>query len=603
MKRIAAALLGGWLLAGVGTQARAEHPDLGWLTYTGAGSCASPCHVSGDWSMEETARQFTGSVHFQWKADLPANSVFDPDGGTVTGQLGTLNRLDPLSGTLALTDWISTRQASNPALPGGESAGCARCHTSTGRVEPGSLDTEAWRGVDCLICHAGIYQVAGQPLSDASRRRVLLDPTSPTGHKLELPAGEDLSVSSRSITARPSSAACQRCHASADAGRQRRGSHDFLTSDTHAGSLSCVDCHQSEGHRFAGRPQVSQWAVERAGSTAANLIRCATCHSATGQAARPDLEIPIPQHGGIPATHFVRLACEACHIADTRGLNLVSYEQLVRETENGRFLRWAPLTSGQTTPHIPDYLWSNGTIWSDDSPRGFSQTFNNKVTPFHRLEARVPVDNLTGRQLPLDLAVIGDADSLMSNFTTQPEDTLALLDLAVRRGVHLAAAADATAWGGLVNPDGDYTGSWRWESTTQHFPVQHGTRSATATLQCTHCHGTTRLDWEALGFNGDPYIVSVGDEPRPGTFWLGPCRPNPFNNSTIVPFQLEQPGRVDLSVHDLQGRRVLTVLADRPMTAGRHEVQIGAERLPSGVYMYRLRAGQREQTGKMLLIK
>ncbi len=36
MKRIAAALLGGWLLAGVGTPARAEHPDLGWLTYTGA---------------------------------------------------------------------------------------------------------------------------------------------------------------------------------------------------------------------------------------------------------------------------------------------------------------------------------------------------------------------------------------------------------------------------------------------------------------------------------------------------------------------------------------------------------------------------------------
>ncbi len=139
------------------------------------------------------------------------------------------------------------------------------------------------------------------------------------------------------------------------------------------------------------------------------------------------------------------------------------------------------------------------------------------------------MDNLTGRQLPLDLSVIGDADSLMSNFTTVPEDT--------------------------------------------------------------------------LGFDGDPHIVSVGEEPRPGTFWLGPCRPNPFNDSTIVPFQLEQPGRVDLSVHDLQGRLVLTVLRGRPMTASRHEVQISAERLPSGVYMYRLRAGQQERTGKMLLVK
>jgi hypothetical protein len=505
-----------------------------------------------------------------------------------------------------MTDWLGTRQVGNPAQPQGESTGCARCHASTGMVPPSQLNAEAWRQVDCMMCHAAIYQVNGQVLRDASQRRVLLDPQSPTGHRLEQPAGADLGASSRSITREPVAAACQRCHASADDGRARRGAHDFLQDDVHASSLSCADCHRSVGHRFAGKPMPSQWAAERPGTTAATLVTCAGCHSSAGQAARPELNIPIPQHALIPGNHFARLACEACHIPDTQGLSAVSYDRLVRDTDDsGRFLRWRPLTSEDgTESHLPVYLWSNGTVWSSDRPRGFSQTFGNRITPYHRLEARVPVDAASGRQLPLDFSVIGDADSLMSNFTTLPEDTLALLDLAVRRGVSLAAEADATSWGGLVNSAGDYTAAWRWETRSQHVPVQHGSRGADTVLRCGNCHGyNNRIPWQELGYDGDPYVVDVGDSPRPGSFWLGPCRPNPFNNSTIVPFQLARAESVTLSVHDLQGRLVLTVLENKALAVGAHEVQIAADRLPSGVYMYRLRAGQQERTGKMLLVK
>jgi hypothetical protein len=585
-------------------RASAEHPELGWLTYTGAGSCASPCHVGGDWNMEDVARQFTHSLHYQWKAGLPAATVFNEAGQARSGAWGLLNRVDPLGGTLASQDWISLRQPDNPGHPDGQPGGCARCHTSVGATLPAALNEESWRGVDCLICHASVYQLNGQPMTDASRRPVVVDETSPTGYRLVQPVGGDLALTTGSITAQPSTQACQRCHGRADSERNRRSSHDFMSVDAHADAgLGCVDCHQAEGHAFAGRPHVSQWATERPGTAAATLVTCAGCHSSSGQQARPDLDIPIPGHALIPGNHFATLACEACHIGSTGGLAEVRHDRLVRETSGGRFLRWRTATAGGGD-HFPVYRWSNGTLFDTDLPRGTPFGFGNKITPFHRLAARVPVDAASGRQLPLDNAVIGNADSLMTNFTSAPLDTSGLLELAVRRGVRKAAQADAATWGSLVNEDGDYLAAWRWEEREQYLPVRHGTLPAGETLWCMDCHGAAaRIDWTALGLDGDPYVLDVADPPRPDGFQLGPCRPNPFNNSTLVPFTLPQSGLVDLTVHDLQGRLVLTVLKAAPRPAGRHEAQIAGDRLPSGVYLYRLRAGRQELTGKMLLVK
>jgi hypothetical protein len=297
------------------------------------------------------------------------------------------------------------------------------------------------------------------------------------------------------------------------------------------------------------------------------------------------------------------MACEACHVGVTGGLSTVRHDQLLRETSGGRFLRWRTATSGGND-HFPTYRWSDGTLFDDDTPRGTPYGFGSKITPFHRLVARVPVDAASGRQLPLDVGVIGDADSLMTNFIAMPLDTAALLDLAVRRGVRKAAAADAASWGGLVNEGGDYLSAWLWQEREQYLPVRHGTLPVGETLWCMDCHGGAgRIDWTALGLDGDPYVLDVADPPRPDGFQLGPCRPNPFNNATLVPFTLPQSGLVDLTVHDLRGRLVLTVLKAAPRAAGRHEAQIDGDRLPSGVYLYRLRSGRQELTGKMLLVK
>jgi hypothetical protein len=78
--------------------------------------------------------------------------------------------------------------------------------------------------------------------------------------------------------------------------------------------------------------------------------------------------------------------------------------------------------------------------------------------------------------------------------------------------------------------------------------------------------------------------------------------PNPFNARTRITFELAQAGEVSLDVFDITGRLVRT-LANGRMAAGTHEVSLDARDLPSGVYVYRLAAGDVVEAKKMVLIK
>lgn len=102
-------------------------------------------------------------------------------------------------------------------------------------------------------------------------------------------------------------------------------------------------------------------------------------------------------------------------------------------------------------------------------------------------------------------------------------------------------------------------------------------------------------------------VVAVGGAaPKQVTTLLGNA-PNPFNPRTEIHFALRQPGRVDLVVYDLAGRRVRRLLAEsRP--AGRQSVtwdarDDGGQRVSSGTYFARLTAGGAISTQKLSLVK
>lgn len=83
---------------------------------------------------------------------------------------------------------------------------------------------------------------------------------------------------------------------------------------------------------------------------------------------------------------------------------------------------------------------------------------------------------------------------------------------------------------------------------------------------------------------------------------LAPNYPNPFSRTTALRFELSVPAHVRVSVYDLLGRRVAT-LVDARRPAGWHEVVLDASDLPSGIYVYRLTADGTTRQRRMLLVK
>jgi C1A family cysteine protease len=88
----------------------------------------------------------------------------------------------------------------------------------------------------------------------------------------------------------------------------------------------------------------------------------------------------------------------------------------------------------------------------------------------------------------------------------------------------------------------------------------------------------------------------------PKTYALLPARPNPFNPVTVISFQLPHTSHLNLSVFDVSGRMVTTLL-DGSITAGTHEVTFNGSDLASGLYFVRMKAEGYNQTMKVLLVK
>lgn len=92
------------------------------------------------------------------------------------------------------------------------------------------------------------------------------------------------------------------------------------------------------------------------------------------------------------------------------------------------------------------------------------------------------------------------------------------------------------------------------------------------------------------------------DDLKLSDFILAQNYPNPFNPSTIISWQSPRGSWQTIKVYDLLGRVVAT-LVDEYKPAGSYAVDFDASKLSSGVYLYRLQAGNNIQTRKMALIK
>ena len=88
----------------------------------------------------------------------------------------------------------------------------------------------------------------------------------------------------------------------------------------------------------------------------------------------------------------------------------------------------------------------------------------------------------------------------------------------------------------------------------------------------------------------------------PETYKIEQNYPNPFNPITNIKFQIKKPGLVTLKVYDILGREVTTII-NKELEAGYYNYQWNASMLASGIYFYRITAGDYIEVKKMILMK
>jgi hypothetical protein len=123
-------------------------------------------------------------------------------------------------------------------------------------------------------------------------------------------------------------------------------------------------------------------------------------------------------------------------------------------------------------------------------------------------------------------------------------------------------------------------------------------------LNCSWGLGTERSDIGAFGM-GNAILTEINEDINPQVpafIFLSQNYPNPFNPTTTIEYDLPQAATVSLEIYDLLGLKVSTLINSLQPAGDQTVIWDGSDK-PSGVYFYRLKAGDYSETRKMLLTK
>jgi octaheme c-type cytochrome (tetrathionate reductase family) len=353
----------------------------------------------------------------------------------------------------------------------GNEKSCTKCHAGYGWTGPG-FDFADSDNVDCLVCH------------ESSGRYVKGEGGMPTPQS-------DLVAAARSVGT-PSRENCLGCHAYGGGGQAvKHGDidssliHPPVDEDVHMGrhGMICVDCHGSPDHQLRGR--AFSVSVEDA-----HGVACTDCHR-PGEHKDARLDV-----------HLSALACQACHIPSfartipTKATwDWSKAGDKTREDDAHHYLK----IKGEFTYEqdvVPEYRWFDMTVTRYlagdvidpsrvtplNSPRGGIRDKAARIWPFKVHRARQPYDVVNRYLLA---PVTGGEGGYWTSFDWD-------------RSMQLA-----------VKPTGlAYSGQLGFAETEMVWPLSHMVVGRDKALGCTDCHGDKgRLDWKALGYEGDPVRV------------------------------------------------------------------------------------------------
>ncbi|MFZ1321382.1 MAG: SBBP repeat-containing protein [Ignavibacteria bacterium] len=111
----------------------------------------------------------------------------------------------------------------------------------------------------------------------------------------------------------------------------------------------------------------------------------------------------------------------------------------------------------------------------------------------------------------------------------------------------------------------------------------------------------TEKDYATIKYSQQVGIQLISNE-IPNQFSLSQNYPNPFNPKTVINYELRVTGNTELKVFNVLGNEVSTLVNEK-QNAGSYQVEFDGSNLTSGVYFYKIEAGEFVETKRMLLIK
>lgn len=162
----------------------------------------------------------------------------------------------------------------------------------------------------------------------------------------------------------------------------------------------------------------------------------------------------------------------------------------------------------------------------------------------------------------------------------------------------------------FVDVNADYFSSGYYRPDTLIYTKVKNTSLAVSFMQIGTDNSFTAWEDSVNGniqLFGAGYSINLGaikDKNSPATFQLNQNYPNPFNPSTKISFYLPHNSYVKLTVYDILGREAKQLI-NNFMYSGSHEITFDAasDGLTSGIYFYRLKAGDNVSVKKMVLLK
>ena len=181
----------------------------------------------------------------------------------------------------------------------------------------------------------------------------------------------------------------------------------------------------------------------------------------------------------------------------------------------------------------------------------------------------------------------------------------------------------------VFSSHGTCLASKKWGDKEQHFITVYGDNPTTADIdgmqedetlsfRLWDCETDTEYDALAVYTSSDStfhngavievsmlFVEGIEQDkgtPLPSTFSLSQNYPNPFNPVTTISFSLPQESRVTLKIYNTLGGEIDTV-SDAFYTAGTHTINWNAGGFSSGLYFYRLEAGEFVETKKLMVLK